>query len=85
MCLLQHYSFDLEKSDTSPPDLLEVLLDMLYKELKDQLGDIETITPNSSGSTGVIVDKLLVVRDDIKESESTKTEMSLLNIDENKI
>jgi len=75
----------LEESDTSPPDLLEVLLDMLYKELKDQLGDIETITPNSSASTGVIADKLPVVGGDIKESESTKTAMSLLNIDENKI
>ena len=85
MCLLKHYSFDCKESDTSSPDLLEVLLNMLFNKLQKQLKNIEPIIPNSSGRIGFIADTLLVVSGDIKEYESTKTAMSLLNINENKI
>lgn len=84
MCLLQHYSFNFDETDSSPSDFLETLLNMLFDELKSQI-HVQTIIPDSSGNNGINVVRLLVAGGDISEAALTKTSISLLNINNNNI
>ena len=80
MCFVRNYSYDFDDLGLSPSDVLEVYLDMLCKELKDQIVGMQARTSDSLGTTRISDPKLVVAGGDIKDSQLLKTAFSLLNI-----